>query len=211
MAVPTCGSGSAAAGSPTMTAPDWDAVYEGDVPDTPVDRHVVELAAGLQPGRAIDLGCGLGQNSIWLAHNGWEVTGLDIAANAIDGARAAAAQAGVEAVFAQADLQAWTPDRSYDLVVSTYALPARGPGRTSALAAAVAALAPGGTLLVAEFDRSLADEGWMAERDLVTTDELVENLSELTIVEAGVANTAHTHGDETAELPVVVVVATRPG
>ena len=182
----------------------------GHRPDTPVDRHVMEVARGLQPGSAVDLGCGLGQNSIWLAQQGWAVTGIDIAANAVAGARAAAEAAGVRVDFAQVDLQEWSPEATYDLVVSTYALPARGPGRTAALAGATQSVAPGGTLLIAEFDRSLAEEGWMAERDLVTATELVDHLSDLTIVEAGVANTAHTHGHETAELPVVVVIATRP-
>ena len=194
-----------------MTASEWDAVYEGDISNAPVDRHVIEVATALVPGTAVDLGCGLGQNSLWLAQRGWVVTGLDIAENAVAGARAAADTAGIEAEFGQSDLRSWVPEETYDLVISTYALPARGPGRRAALAAAVAAVAPGGTLLVAEFDSSLADEGWMAERDLVTTDELVESVGGLVVARAGVAETAHTHGDDTAQLPVVVLIANRPG
>lgn len=194
-----------------MSVADWEAAYEGDGPGTPVDRHVMEVAARLAPGAAVDLGCGLGQNSIWLAEQGWDVTGLDVAANAIEGARTVADAAAVAVDFREADLRAWSPDRAYDLVISTYALPARGPGREAALRAAVTAVAPGGTLLIVEFDQSLADEGWMAERDLVTVDELVTLLEGLEVVEAHVENATHTHGEETSELPVVLVVATRPG
>ncbi len=38
---------------------------------------VVEIAATLKPGRALDLACGDGRNAIWLADQGWQVTGVD--------------------------------------------------------------------------------------------------------------------------------------
>jgi len=38
--------------------------------------HLAE-ASDLKPGRAVDLGCGEGGDAIWLAEQGWEVTGID--------------------------------------------------------------------------------------------------------------------------------------
>ena len=38
---------------------------------------LVETAARLQPGRALDLACGRGRNAIWLAEHGWQVTAVD--------------------------------------------------------------------------------------------------------------------------------------
>ena len=42
----------------------------------------------LQPGRAIDLGCGEGDNAIFLAQHGFQVTAVDFSAAAIDKAKA---------------------------------------------------------------------------------------------------------------------------
>lgn len=192
-----------------MTASDWEAAYEDGATDTPVDGHLTALIDGWEPGSALDLGCGLGQNSIWLAGRGWTVTGVDIAANAIDGARRAATEAGVDVDFAVADVREWQPAAQFDLVISTFALPARGPGRLAAIGAAAGAVRPGGTLLLVEFDGSLADEGWMAPRDLVTVDELVPLLDGFLLIRAEVVETAHVHGRDTRHLPAVVVVAQR--
>ena len=38
---------------------------------------LVETAAKLKPGRALDLACGKGRNSLWLAEHGWQVTAVD--------------------------------------------------------------------------------------------------------------------------------------
>ena len=43
-------------------------------PPTPL---LVETAAKLEPGRALDLACGKGRNAIWLAEHGWQVTAVD--------------------------------------------------------------------------------------------------------------------------------------
>ena len=40
-------------------------------------QFVVAEVVGLPAGRAVDLACGEGRNSIWLAEQGWEVTGVD--------------------------------------------------------------------------------------------------------------------------------------
>lgn len=38
---------------------------------------VEEFARDLKPGRALDLACGSGNNSVWLADRGWQVTAVD--------------------------------------------------------------------------------------------------------------------------------------
>src|SRR5262245_52142414 len=54
--------------------------------------HVLESAvtACTRPARALDLGCGAGVLTLWLAHKGLEVTGIDVLPEAIAMARSLA-------------------------------------------------------------------------------------------------------------------------
>ena len=38
----------------------------------------MESVSGLEPGNALDVGAGQGRNAVWLAQQGWDVTGIDI-------------------------------------------------------------------------------------------------------------------------------------
>ena len=40
-------------------------------------RDVIEGPQALRPGRALDLGCGMGRYTIYLAQHGWKATGVD--------------------------------------------------------------------------------------------------------------------------------------
>jgi len=72
----------------------------------------------LPRGRALDVACGAGRNSLFLAEHGYAVDGIDISAVALDRARAAAADRGLKANFIAMDLEAELPtDRRYDLIV----------------------------------------------------------------------------------------------
>jgi SAM-dependent methyltransferase len=65
---------------------------------------VVELAeSGAFAGRVIDLGCGTGENALYLAGRGLDVVGLDAAPTAIQLARAKAANRGIAAGFVVGD------------------------------------------------------------------------------------------------------------
>jgi cyclopropane fatty-acyl-phospholipid synthase-like methyltransferase len=46
-------------------------------------------------GRSLDLGCGTGTNTVYLAQKGWDATGIDFVPRAIDTAKKKAAAAGV--------------------------------------------------------------------------------------------------------------------
>lgn len=192
-------------------APAWAPAPAPEPPRTPVDEDLIDVASSMAPGKALDLGCGEGQNSVWLAQRGWIVTAVDASAGAIAEARAQAAAARVEhtIVFYQADLASWTPASRYDLVFCTFALPARGMGRSRMLDMAAAAVASGGTILLTEFDTSLAREGWMAEKYLVSVEELERHLSGFRVDRADVRRARHRHGYEERVLPVANVIATR--
>ena len=82
---------------------------------TPWDGHPIgqtlrDLVEGtgdtpaLPAAKALDVGCGTGDSSIYLAQHGWEVTGVDFVAKALDKARAKAGAAGVSATFVHADV-----------------------------------------------------------------------------------------------------------
>jgi SAM-dependent methyltransferase len=52
------------------------------------------------PSKALDIGCGTGDNAIWLAQRDFDVIGIDISEIAIEKARAKAAKANVTCTFA---------------------------------------------------------------------------------------------------------------
>jgi len=54
---------------------------------------VVEGPERLAPGKSLDLGCGTGTNSIYMARHGWEATGVDFVPRAINIAKRKAARA----------------------------------------------------------------------------------------------------------------------
>jgi cyclopropane fatty-acyl-phospholipid synthase-like methyltransferase len=69
--------------------------------------EMVEAIAGpeaLTPGRALDLGCGTGTNSLFLARHGWHVVGVDLAGRAVRKAKRKASKAGLSVDFYTADV-----------------------------------------------------------------------------------------------------------
>src|SRR5579875_2038827 len=169
-----------------MERHEWDERYSGpDLVWGPVpNRFVVEELAGLRPGRALDLGTGEGRNAIWLAAQGWQVTGVDFSAAGLARAAALAAERGVTVDWVNADLRAYRPEPgAYDLVLIAY-LQMRADPLAGVLAGAAAALAPGGTLLVVGHDRENLSRGVGGPQDpelLYTPDQIVAGLSGLTV------------------------------
>lgn len=105
-----------------MEREDWDERYSGDELfwHAEPNRFLVEATSGLSPGAVLDVACGEGRNSIWLAERGWRATGVDFSAVALAKARKQAASRGVEVEWIEADVRAWAPAGSFDLVVLMY-------------------------------------------------------------------------------------------
>ncbi len=79
---------------------------QGNVPwdhDDP-PPEVLDFVPTLSPGRALDMGCGYGRASIYLAQMGWQVDGVDFVEQALVEARRRAAQAGVAPQFYQGNV-----------------------------------------------------------------------------------------------------------
>lgn len=102
------------------------------------------LLQGRRPGRALDLGCGAGTDAIYLAKQGWEVTGVDFVPEAIATARSRARAAGSTACFVAGDatrLRQAGVSGPFDLMLDIgcyHAIPASLRDAYAAEAAAVA-------------------------------------------------------------------------
>lgn len=121
-----------------------EALWSGQ-PNAPL----VDEAENLAPASALEVGCGEGADAVWLATQGWHVTGVDLSATALARAQVHAESSGVAAhvTFTDAPLDEVIGHHGpWELVSSMYTHPAQG-GRwlVETLAAAVA---PGGRLLV---------------------------------------------------------------
>jgi 2-polyprenyl-3-methyl-5-hydroxy-6-metoxy-1,4-benzoquinol methylase len=77
-------------------------------------------ALGGIAGAVFDMGCGLGNNSIFPASRGYSVTGLDSSPAAIEQARSRAADAGATVTFGVADATNLTGyDERFDTVIDS--------------------------------------------------------------------------------------------
>ena len=156
---------------------DFDALYRGESPgdgipavatppwDTkePKENVIAWHQGGWVHGDVLDIGCGLGDNAIYLAQQGLNVTGLDISPTALTTAEWRANYAGVSVKFAVADstkLVGYT--EAFDTVVDSGMFHCLDDdGKRSYAAAAHRATRPGATLLLSCFsDANQSDEEW---------------------------------------------------
>ena len=100
--------------------PDWEQRYVDDdlpwdtgEPDVHLPEVIEEYEIG--SGKALVVGCGTGTNAVWLAEQGFDVTGVDLSETAIGRAEARAGEAGVDCRLVATDFLADSvPDGPFD-------------------------------------------------------------------------------------------------
>jgi SAM-dependent methyltransferase len=137
-----------------MDASDWDERYSGSdlVWSTTPNLFVVEEAAGLTPGRVLDLAGGEGRNAIWFAARGWDAELVEFSDVALQRGRALATERGVSITTTLADVTAAPPLAPANLVLLCYLQLPEAP-LAAALRHAASLVAPGGRLLVIAHER----------------------------------------------------------
>ena len=131
---------------------------------------LVETVKGRQPGTALDADMGEGRNAIYLAQQGWQVTGVDVAEKALAYAQNRAKQQGVKITTVVYDMAKYDwGTNAWDLIVLSYA-----GGREYAPRVAKA-LKPGGIVVLEAFHMDATNQLQVVGGDyrvFFNTDEL---------------------------------------
>lgn len=133
----------------------WEGVYRDQAPVSSGRPGILvrETVSMIKPGRALELGCAKGDDSVWLARQGWIVLAVDISSVALSYAAANAQAAGVgnRIEFTQHDLVRSFPEGYFNLVTASFLYsPTSDFTRTAVLKRAAGAVAAGGHLLIVD-------------------------------------------------------------
>ena len=125
-----------------------------------------EVAGTLPSADALDLGCGPGGDTFWLAQHGWHVTAVDISNTAVERVRTVSRQLGLQdrVTGEQYDLTQSFPSGRFDLISAQYLHTPFALDRARVLRTAANALQPGGHLLIVDHG-STAPWSWNKDPD----------------------------------------------
>lgn len=148
-----------------ITARDEGVFYDGIYSKPPKFQTqpsalLVEAVRNRRPGKALDVGMGQGRNSIYLAKQGWDVTGFDVSKTGLKEAGRLAAAAGVHIKSVLASDEEFEFGRNrWDLIAILYPLEKRSVFR------ARNALKPGGIVVVECAHKEPGDQSFGFETD----------------------------------------------
>lgn len=154
------------------------------VAERPPNAHLIAECSALEPGSALDAGCGHGAETFWLAERGWRVKAVDFSAVALEHAENRAKELGANIAerteWIEADLGDWAPpEREFDLVVCLYVHVA---GSVDEFVRRLASgVAPGGTLLIVghqPIDPATGEPTRAADQVQVSVDSVLSALSD---------------------------------
>ncbi|MDP6436009.1 MAG: methyltransferase domain-containing protein [Gammaproteobacteria bacterium] len=155
----------------------------------PPEALVKALDQRATPGRALDIGCGAGTYSIYMAERGYRVTAIDFMPQAIAilKARLESSELAIEPM--QADVGTWTTSEPFDVILDVGCLHTPGTIKYDAYKQQLLSwLAPGGDFILTHFGSRGWWDWWPIGPSRVPVDklrrlfapelELVEDLSE---------------------------------
>jgi 2-polyprenyl-3-methyl-5-hydroxy-6-metoxy-1,4-benzoquinol methylase len=196
--------------------PSWDERYSSgeQIWSGNPNAQLVAEVSRLTPGTALDVGCGEGGDVIWLARQGWTVTGADFSANGLARAARHAKESGVadRTEWWQVDARTFTAgSRSYDLVTSHFLHPPDG-GMVEVVRRLAEAVAPAGYLLVVGHAPSEAVTHLTAShrRAMFVAEDLLPGLPEsFTVLVAEQRPRTVTREGKTVDIPDATLLARR--
>jgi SAM-dependent methyltransferase len=137
--------------------------------NTKPNEFLVEMTRGVRAGTALDVGMGQGRNALYLAQQGWAVTGFDPADKAVAAARAEAARLGVKlTALVQRDDEFDFGRERWDLVVLSYV------SLRHLVSRVYDALEPGGMVIVEGFHRDATKTASIGGGVVFDTNELLK-------------------------------------
>jgi 2-polyprenyl-3-methyl-5-hydroxy-6-metoxy-1,4-benzoquinol methylase len=87
--------------------------------DDPSPFLVEAIKKRNKPGKALDLGCGAGVFSVYMAKHGYDVTGIDFIPQALQMAKKLADENQVRITLKEQDVLTWNPDEKFDIILDS--------------------------------------------------------------------------------------------
>ena len=157
----------------------WNRILTNPKPtfNTQPNAFLVQIAKSRTPGFALDVGMGQGRNAIYLAQQGWTVTGFDPAERAVELAREQAQRLGVKLTAQVTDDEHfdWGRDR-WDLVVLSYV------GAREMVSQVFDSLRPAGVVIVEAFHRDATKTASIGSGVVFDSNELLRLFGKLRVI-----------------------------
>ncbi len=157
----------------------WNRILTAEKPafSTKPNAFMVEMAKARNPGTALDVGMGQGRNAIWLAQQGWNVTGFDPADQAVELARQTAQRLGVKLKTEVTTMEKFDfGENRWDLILLSYV---GGRGMTDKIEKA---LKPNGIVVMEAFHRDASKGRSIGGAVVFDNGELVKLFPDLRVV-----------------------------
>lgn len=157
----------------------WNRILTAEKPlfNTNPNAFLVDVVKGRAPGTALDVGMGQGRNAIYLAQQGWTVTGFDPADKAVALANATAAKLGVTLdTVVKGEVDFDFGENRWDLIVLSYV------GARDLVDRVVRSLRPGGIVVVEGFHRDVTKKNPVGGAVVFDTNELPTLFSKLRVL-----------------------------
>ena len=157
----------------------WNQILTAQNPafNTKPNEFLMEMAKGRKPGTALDVGMGQGRNAIWLAQQGWEVTGFDPAERAVALAQETANKVGVRLKTEIKGIEDFDfGENRWDMILLSYV------GGREMTATLQRALKPGGVLVIEAFHRDATKGRSVGGAVVFDTGELPKLYPDLRVV-----------------------------